>query len=63
MNYWQAALYSTKAGVFKKVFGRCLHKHRSFASADNCVKRLSKTNKDSRKIWRTAEIAMRMVRR
>jgi hypothetical protein len=62
LEYFQAALYSTKAGINKKVFAWCSHKHESFTLAHNCARKLNKTINDARKIWRVAHIMMRQVR-
>lgn len=62
IRYWKAALYSTKAGLYKKAFAYCAHKHESSTLARNCARRLNKANADRRKIWRLAEIILRPVR-
>jgi len=59
LNYYQAALYSTKAGYNKQIFAFCSHQHQSWTLANNCARRLQKTNTNNRRIWRVAEIVLR----
>lgn len=59
IRYWKAALYSTKAGVHKKVFAWCAHRHQSTILANNCARRLNKVNHDKRRWWQVAEIVLR----
>lgn len=59
LNYFQAALYSTKAGYNKQIFAFCSHQHQSWTLAHNCARRLNKENSNKRRIWRVAEIVLR----
>lgn len=62
-EFFQAALYSTKAGYFKQIFAFCSHKHQSWTLANNCARRLNKANTNKRRIWRVAEIVLRLAKR
>lgn len=59
LNYFQAALYSTKAGYNKQIFAFCSHQHQSWTLANNCARRLRKENTNKRRIWHVAEIVLR----
>lgn len=62
LTHWKAALYSTRAGRYKKALGYCEHKHGSKTAASNCARRLNRQNFNSRVWWQLIEIAMRPVK-